>query len=90
MIKEEIDVMKNEVEKVKCESKSFAFELLSELKKRAKRDFIIILVELVIIILSNIGWFIYTTDLDYSTTSYDEITQEQENTNNSSMIGEIH
>lgn len=90
MIKEDIDVMKNEVEKVKCESKSFAFELLSELKKRAKRDFVVIIVELLIIILSNIGWFIYTTDLDYSTTSYETIEQEQENTNNSSMIGEIN
>lgn len=87
MFKEEIGNMKKEVENVKCESKSFAFELLSELKKRAKRDFIIILILMIALVVTNISWFIYTTDIDYG---YEEINQEQIETNNSNMNGEIN
>lgn len=89
MLGSEIQNMKKEMEQVSNESRSFAYELLLELKKRAKRDFIIIITELIIIILSNICWFVYTTDIDYAE-DYDVITHEQENTNNSSMIGEIN
>lgn len=89
MLKEEIGNMKKEVENVKYESKSFAFELLSELKKRAKRDFILHIIELIMILILGICLYISTYGIEY-TDDYDTITQHQENTNNSSIIGEIN
>lgn len=89
MIKEEINMVKKEVEQVKDESKSLAFELLSELKKRAKRDFILHIIELIMILILGICLYVSTYGIEY-TDDYDIITQEQENTNNSSIIGEIN
>lgn len=87
MFEEEIDDMKKNVKQINNEQRSLAYELILELKKRAKRDFIIIIVLICTLFLSNIAWFLYTMDLDYS---YEEITQEQENTTNSYMNGEIN
>lgn len=89
MIEEEINMVKKEVEQVKDESKSFAFELLSELKKRATRDFILHIIELMIILILGVCLYISTYGIEY-TDDYDTITQHQENTNNSSIIGEIN
>ena len=85
----ELDIMKKEVEEVKCESKSFAYELLEDCKKRSKRDFVIIIILICVIILSNVLWINYIKDLEITDT-YEEITQEQQNTTNSYMRGEIN
>ena len=73
------------------EEKSLAYELLQEVKNTNKRLFIICLVELVIIISMAIGFLIYESQYEYSTT--DELYQDIEdselnNSNLSQKIGE--
>ena len=82
MFEEEMGIMKKTLQQVKEESQSLAFEMLSFFKK-------IIILLIVFIFLNNIGWFVYTSQLQY-TDEYDTMTQEQIETNNSSMNGEIN
>ena len=49
---------------------NFATEMLKELKAQSKRWFIISIIELIIIIGSNVGWFIYESQ-------YETVTEEQ-------------
>lgn len=87
MLGNEIENMKKEMENVTKEQKSFAYELVLELNKRAKRDFILHIVELSIIFIIFICTFAYFTEIDYS---YEELSQEQVDTTNSQIIGEIN
>ena len=71
------------------EKETLALEMLKELKSQSKRWFIIALIELVIIIGSNIAWLIY--ELQFETiTEEQSITQEQYDTENSNMSGVIN
>ena len=58
------------------EKETLAMEMLRELKANAKRWFIIALVELVLLVGSNIGWLIYESQ--YETVETDEATQYME------------
>lgn len=55
------------------EEKTLALEMLKELKAQSKRWFIIAIVELVLLVGSNIGWLIYESQYETIT---DEQTQE--------------
>ena len=68
---------------------SFALEMLKELKSQSKRWFIIAIIELVILIATNVGWLVYENQYE---TIMDEqtITQEQIDTENSNMSGVIN
>lgn len=55
------------------EKDSLALEMLKELKAQSKRWFIIAIVELVLLVGSNIGWLIYESQYETIT---DEQTQE--------------
>lgn len=73
------------------EEKSIAYELLEEVKKTSKRLFIIAIVELVIIVSMAIGFLIYESQYEYSTTDelYQDITDSDvSNTNLNQRIGE--
>lgn len=53
------------------EEKTLALEMLKELKAQSKRWFIIAVIELVLLVGSNIGWLIYESQ-------YEEITTEEQ------------
>lgn len=63
------------------EEKTLALEMLKELKAQSKRWFIIAIVELVLLVGSNIGWLLYESQFEEITT--DESTQYIEDIDNS-------
>ena len=63
------------------EERNLATEMLHELKAQSKRWFIIAIVELVLLVGSNIGWFLYESQFEEITT--DESTQYIEDIDNS-------
>jgi hypothetical protein len=46
------------------EEKSLALEMLQELKAQSKRWFIISIIELILLIGSNVGWWIYESQFE--------------------------
>ena len=89
--KEEIEDLKGSVEKMEKEVKeqTLALEILSELKKSSKRWFVISIVLLIALVISNVGWLIYENQWE-ETTETQTIEQYQEDTNNSNMSGVIN
>ena len=63
------------------EERNLATEMLHELKQNSRRWFIIAIVELVLLVGSNIGWLIYESRFEEITT--DESTQYIEDIDNS-------
>ena len=61
MLKEEIEELKGSVENMEKQvrEQSLALEMLSELKKSSKRWFVISIVLLIALVISNVGWLIY-------------------------------
>ena len=61
MLKEEIEELKGSVENMEKQvhEQSLALEMLAELKKSSKRWFVISIILLVALVVSNIGWLIY-------------------------------
>lgn len=71
------------------EKDTLATEMLKELKAQSKRWFIISIIELILLIASNIGWWIYESQFEI-VTEEQTITQEQTETENSNMSGVIN
>ena len=71
------------------EQDTLAMELLHELKKSSKRNFIIAIILLIALVLSNLAWLIYESQWDYASET-DTIEQQQEDTENSTMTGVIN
>lgn len=65
---------------------SLALEMLSELKKSSKRWFVISIVLLIALVISNVGWLIYESQWE-ETTETQTIEQHQDDTDNSNMSG---
>ena len=61
MLKEEIEELKGSVENMEKQvhEQSLALEMLSELKKTTKRWFVVSIILLVALVVSNIGWLLY-------------------------------
>ena len=91
MLKEEIEELKGSVENMKKEVKeqTLALEMLSELKKSSKRWFVISIVLLIALVISNVGWLIYESQWE-EVSETQTIEQYQEDTNNSNMSGVIN
>lgn len=68
------------------EKDSLATEMLKELKAQNKRWFIIAIVELVLIIGTNVGWLIYESQYETMT---EEKSQETYYTDNSTITQNI-
>lgn len=83
----EIEFMKKEIEDVERETHSFAYEMMQDKKYTIKLLVRIIIAQVVAMVLIVAGFLFYMQDFEYS---YDTITQEQENTENSYMSGEIN
>lgn len=62
MLKEEIEDLKGSVKDMEKQvhEQSLALEMLSELKKSSKRWFVISIVLLITLVISNVGWLIYS------------------------------
>ena len=84
MLKEEIEELKGSVETMEKEVKeqTLALELLKEVKKSAKRWFVISMILLVALIASNVAWLIYESSFE---TIYEDSTQETHFTDNSTI-----
>lgn len=74
MLKEEIQDLKGSIKDMEKQvhEQSLALEMMKELKKSAKRWFIISIILLIALIVSNIAWLIYESQF--------ETVQEIENT----------
>ena len=79
----------NNVEK-KLEDDTLAMEMLKELKKQGQYKFIIILILIVALIGTNIGWLIYNSQFETVADEEQYITQEQQDVENSTMSGVIN
>ena len=88
MLKEEIEELKGSVENMekKVHEQSLALEMLAELKKSSKRWFVISIILLVALVVSNIGWLLYESTFE---TVYEDSTQETYYTDNSTITQHI-
>ena len=69
MLKEEIEELKGSVENMEKQvhAQSLALEMLSELKKTTKRWFVVSIVLLIALVISNVGWLIYESQWEETT-----------------------
>ena len=83
MLKEDIEELKGSVENMEKQvhDQSLALEMLSELKKSSKRWFVISIVLLIALVISNVGWLIYESSFE---TVYEDSTQYMEDIDNTS------
>lgn len=91
MLKEEIEELKGSVENMEKQvhDQSLALEMLAELKKSSKKWFVISIILLVALVVSNIGWLIYESQWE-EVTETQTIEQHQDDTDNSNMSGVIN
>ena len=91
MLKEEIEDLKGSVKDMEKQvhEQSLALEMLSELKKSSKRWFVISIVLLIALVISNVGWLIYESQWE-EVTETQTVEQHQEDTDNSNMSGVIN
>lgn len=66
MLKEEIEELKGSIKDMEKQvhDQSLALEMLSELKKSSKRWFVISIVLLIALVISNVGWLIYESSFE--------------------------
>ena len=66
MLKEEIEDLKGSVKDMEKQvhEQSLALEMLSELKKSSIRWFVISIVLLIALVISNVGWLIYESSFE--------------------------
>ena len=88
MLKDEIEELKGSVETMEKEVKeqTLALELLKEVKKSAKRWFVVSIILLIALIVSNVAWLIYESQFQ---TIYEDSTQETYYTDNSAITQNI-
>lgn len=88
MLKEEVEELKGSVENMEKQvhEQSLALEMLAELKKSSKRWFVISIILLVALVVSNIGWLLYESTFE---TVYEDSTQETYYTDNSTITQHI-
>lgn len=86
MLKEDIEELKGSVENMEKQvhEQSLALEMLTELKKSSKRWFVISIVLLIALVISNVGWLIYESSFE-TVTETQTVEQHQEDTDNSNM-----
>ena len=91
MLREELEELKGSVKDMENQvhEQSLALEMLSELKKSSIRWFVISIILLVALVISNVGWLIYESQWE-ETTETQTIEQYQEDTDNSNMSAVIN
>lgn len=88
MFREELNDLKGSIKNMEkqVQEQSFALEMLAELKKSSKRWFVISIILLVALVVSNIGWLLYESTFE---TVYEDSTQETYYTDNSTITQHI-
>lgn len=88
MLKEDIEELKGSVENMEKQvhEQSLALEMLTELKKSSIRWFVISIILLVALVISNVGWLLYESMFE---TVYEDSTQETYYTDNSTITQHI-
>ena len=90
-LKEDVQEAKEELEEIKLHYGVLDLykEIISDLKRASKRNFIIILVLLFMLFATNIGWLIYESQFEYVTET-ETIELEQTDVENSNQSGVIN
>lgn len=90
-LKEDISEAKEEIEDLRMNYGMIDLykEIISDLKKASKRNFIIILILLAMLFGTNIGWLIYESQFEYVTET-ETIEFEQTDVENSNQSGVIN
>ena len=91
MLKEEIEELKGSVENMEKQvhEQSLAFEMLSELKKSSKRWFVISIVLLIALVISNVGWLIYESQFE-TIVDTEQTIDDINNTNNTNFTQSMY
>lgn len=91
MLKEDVEELKGSINAMsqKIKEQSLALEMMTELKKTSKRWFVISVILLVALLVSNIGWLLYESQWE-EVTETQIIEQNQKDTDNSNMSGVIN
>lgn len=71
------------------EKDSFALEMLKEMKLQSKRWFIIAMIELVLLVGSNIAWLVYESQFEEITTE-EQVIEDIDNSSNSNYTQTIN
>lgn len=89
-LKEDISEAKEELEDLRINYGMIDLykEIITDLKKASKRNFIVIIVLLIMLFTTNIGWLIYESQFETIST-VEEYIQETEYTENSEIIQTI-
>ena len=91
MFREELNDLKGSIKNMEkqVQEQSFALEMLSELKKSTRRWFVISIILLIALIVTNVAWLIYESSFDTviegETTIVEDNTQETYYTNDSNI-----
>ena len=90
-LKEDISEAKEELEDLRMNYGMIDLykEIISDLKKASKRNFIVIIVLLIMLFATNIGWLIYESQFEYVTET-ETIELEQTDVENSNQSGVIN
>ena len=91
MLKEEIEELKGSVKDMEKQvhDQSLALEMLSELKKSSKRWFVISIVLLIALVISNVGWLIYESQLE-TIVDTEQTIDDINNTNNTNFTQSMY
>ena len=92
MLKDEIEELQGSVKTMEKEVKeqTLALELLKEVKKSARRWFVISIILLVVLIVSNVAWLIYESQWEYVTEETTQTIDDIDNTNNTNFTQHIN
>lgn len=92
MLREEIEELKGSVEIMEKEvrEQTLALEMLSELKKTTKRWFVVSIVLLIALVISNVAWLIYESQWEYATEETTQTIDDVDNPNNSNFTQHIN
>ena len=92
MLREEIEELKGSVEIMEKEVKeqTLALEMLSELKKTTKRWFIVSIILLIALVVTNVAWLIYESQWEYATEETTQTIDDVDNPNNSNFTQHIN
>lgn len=91
MLKEDIEDLKGSVKDMEKQvhEQSLALEMLSELKKSSKRWFVISIVLLIALVISNVGWLIYESQFE-TIVDTEQTIDDINNTNNTNFTQSMY
>ena len=91
MLKEEIEELKGSVKDMENQvhDQSLALEMLSELKKSSIRWFVISIVLLIALVISNVGWLIYESQFE-TIVDTEQTIDDINNTNNTNFTQSMY